>query len=959
MELSNLISVAIQGPVTYSAGTMESGGHAYLQAPLSARPFIIAALHKYMKKKSIVFTVSAERAQTMAHDLELWLGRIGRVFVLPAPDEVLYSRVVSADKYEIDGILAAFTQSSNAILVAPASWLLRKVSLESSGSNFIINTFDNLSMEKLASNLHDMGYKLSDTVNSKGQWARRGGIIDIFSLQDDNPVRVEFFGNSVDSMRYFDISTQRSMAVTEQAIIMPATTVSSCDVSFLLEKLQSLNITSLNKEAQELWQNDIALLQSGIMPHTLSFYASFLPQQNLSEYADYIYIDEHNLLCQSLDFLYNEAQILRRSLIQNGDISQDFPFSHFELTQIKKKLEQQKGLSLLNFGDNTAPHSAFHVLTEYFIGSSDSRFKMFANEIIDSLKSGNSILCLSTHAERLTELLEAEGIAVLPFSRIMTLKSGTLAMYNASLSGGFKIGNLIVITDKELYGIVKERHLPVKRINLGKLSSYRELKEGAYVVHVDHGIGKYLGVKEMTIGSEAKREYLILEYAGQERLYVPVDQLARVAAYIGGGAEPKVSRLSGTMWEDAKKEAKEAAEDVAEDLLHLYAQREISKGFAFAADVAWQGEMENAFLYNETVDQLAAIAAIKQDMESPKPMDRLILGDVGYGKTEVAIRAAFKAVMDSKQVAVLVPTTVLAAQHYNTFKERLSSFPVRIEVISRFRSDREQQDILVKVAAGQIDIIIGTHRLLQKDVRLPNLGLLIIDEEQRFGVRHKEYLKKMRTEVDVLSLSATPIPRTLQMSLSGVRDLSVIETPPSERLSVKTYVAAESEHIIREAIMREIERQGQVFFVHNCVQSIDYTAEKIRRIVPEARIAVGHGQMKDGHLEEVMRSFMAGEIDVLVSTTIIENGVDIPSANTLIVSRADTFGLTQLYQLRGRVGRSSVSSYAYLLYERDILLSSVAAERLQTLYDASSLGAGYSIAMKDLEIRGAGNLLGI
>jgi transcription-repair coupling factor (superfamily II helicase) len=479
-----------------------------------------------------------------------------------------------------------------------------------------------------------------------------------------------------------------------------------------------------------------------------------------------------------------------------------------------------------------------------------------------------------------------------------------------------------------------------------------------YVVHVEHGIGRFIGVTTLTTAGSEK-EYLVLRYAAGDTLYVPTDQIDRVSRYVGAGdRSPVLSRLGSQEWNRTKQRAKEAAEVLAQELLNLYALREVVPGYAFSRDTLWQQEMEAAFPYVETPDQLEAQQEVKEDMEKPKPMDRLVCGDVGYGKTEVAIRAAFKAVMDNRQVAVLVPTTVLAQQHFATFSERLEAFPIKVEVLSRFRSPSEQRRVIDRLADGTVDICIGTHRLIQKDVVFKNLGLLIIDEEQRFGVNHKEYLKKMRREVDVLTLSATPIPRTLHMSLVGVRDMSTMETPPEARLPVKTYVAEYNDHLVREAILREIERNGQVFFVHNRVQSIAMVAASLRELVPEAEIAIAHGQMPEEELENVMTAFSRGKIDILVCTTIIESGLDMPNANTMIVNKADKFGLTQLYQLRGRVGRGANLAYAYFLYDGGKHLTPIAHKRLRTIYEATELGAGFGIAMKDLEIRGAGTLLG-
>jgi transcription-repair coupling factor (superfamily II helicase) len=516
---------------------------------------------------------------------------------------------------------------------------------------------------------------------------------------------------------------------------------------------------------------------------------------------------------------------------------------------------------------------------------------------------------------------------------------------------------LTLLTDSEVFGFAKQRRLAPRRF-AHREAFLTELSPGDYVVHIEHGIARFAGLTHKTLDGN-EREYLELRYAQGDRLFVPTDQVDRVSRYVGpGDYTPALTRLGSGDWVRTKERVRRAVGDLARELLSLYAARQVLEGHAFPPDTAWQQELEASFPYLETPDQLEAVRQVKSDMENPRPMDRLVCGDVGYGKTEVAIRAAFKAVLDGRQAAVLVPTTVLAQQHYRTFQERLSSFPVRIEMLSRFRSERDQHQVVSDLASGAVDIVIGTHRLLQKDVSLKNLGLVIIDEEQRFGVAHKERLKQMRREVDVLTLSATPIPRTLHMSLVGIRDMSTMETPPEERLPIKTYVSEFDDRLVREAIIRELERGGQVYFVHNRVYNIEQVAHRLRDLVPEAEIAVAHGQMPEEQLERVMLDFVQGGIDVLVCTTIIESGLDIPNVNTIIINQADRLGLAQLYQLRGRVGRGAFRAYAYLLYDRGRVLTEPAQKRLQTIFEATELGAGFQIALKDLEIRGAGNLLG-
>jgi len=587
------------------------------------------------------------------------------------------------------------------------------------------------------------------------------------------------------------------------------------------------------------------------------------------------------------------------------------------------------------------------------------RFKPLVDQLAAWLAAGVRVAVCTPQAERVYELLEGFSVPVRQASALADpWPTGFVTIVKATLHEGWRseAAGLVLLTDYELFGqqaqARRERRPAVDRAFLA------ELQPGDHVVHVDHGVGRFVGVVSRDYGS-GKRDYVMLEYHGEDRLYVPTDQLDRVTRYIGvGEGNPALNKLGTTEWARAKAKARGAAHDIAEELLKLYAVRASRKGHAFSPDNEWQLQMEAAFPYVETPDQLRAIEEVKADMETPHIMDRLVCGDVGYGKTEVALRAAFKAAMDGRQVGILVPTTVLAEQHYLTFTRRLAAFPVKVELLSRFRTTAEQKQVIAALADGTIDIVIGTHRLLQKDVAFKQLGLVVIDEEQRFGVAHKERLKQLRQEVDVLTLSATPIPRTLHMSLAGVRDMSVIDTPPEERLPVKTFIAQEDDRLIRNAVLREFERDGQVYFVHNRVQTIGAVAERLRGLIPEARIAVGHGQMPPEQLERVMLEFSDGKANLLLCTTIIESGLDIPNANTIIIHRATHLGLAQLYQLRGRVGRSNRRAYAYLLYGNEEQLPELAERRLRAVFEASELGAGFKIAMKDLEIRGAGNLLG-
>jgi transcription-repair coupling factor (superfamily II helicase) len=598
------------------------------------------------------------------------------------------------------------------------------------------------------------------------------------------------------------------------------------------------------------------------------------------------------------------------------------------------------------------------------------RLRELAGDAAEGAARGRALVVVSQQAERLAEVLAEHGVAAAVTTQPAapqppggaSAEAGSVVLVHGSLPHGWRLTTseppLALLTDAEVFGFTKRRRRLPRRAGAGREQFLAELSPGDHVVHIEHGIARFAGlVRRSTEGVE--REYLELRYAQGDRLYVPAEQVDRVNRYVGpSDRTPTLTRLGSQEWSRAKSRVRRAVADLAQALLELYASRELVGGRAFSPDTAWQQELEASFPYIETSDQLAAVREVKADMTRPRPMDRLVCGDVGYGKTEVAVRAAFKAVTDGTQVAVLVPTTVLAQQHFTTFGERLSGFPVRVEMLSRFRSERAQRTIVEALGQGAVDIVIGTHRLLQRDVRFKNLGLVIIDEEQRFGVAHKERLKQMRREVDVLTLSATPIPRTLHMSLSGIRDMSTMETPPEQRLPIKTYVTEYDDRLLREAILRELERGGQVYFVHNRVHDIESVAARLRDLVPEAEIAIGHGQQPEEILERTMLDFVDGRTDVLVCTTIIESGLDIPNVNTIIIDKADKLGLAQLYQLRGRVGRGAVRAHAYLLFDRYRSLSETAQKRLEAIFEATELGAGFQIALRDLEIRGAGNLLG-
>ncbi len=933
----------------------------------AARPYLIAALYDGLHTSIFVITAQPENAKKLQEQLSSWCH--GEVYLFPEPDVLPYERLTPDTTTEIERIrvlaaLAGYSRGGeNAavpLVVASAAALMSRTTSQNDfiDSKRVIELGMNIEPFRLLADGEAMGYRLENIVEIPGTMSHRGGIIDIYPLTAAYPVRLEFFGDAIDSIRTFDPATQRSVDKISEIKIGPATELLSTrhmNKQSLEDILQGIDLTGCTAEVKQQFQRDKEMLLAGQFLREAQFYA---PLFNSGKILDYlpsdalVVLDEPVSIARAAADLDAEADQLRAEKLERGELPRNFPAPYFTWDELEPAIKSRQSLSLEAWG--VEEELDFTSAPDYA-----GKLPSFISKTVELLGQHKRIIIVSHQANRLSELFDEEDIVVAPVEEVTQMpEPGTMVLVQGSLPEGFIMsGETYLFTDAEIFGFVKQRRL-VKKQPAAHHKITLDFVPDDYVVHVEHGIGKFIGVTMLnTAGSD--KEYLVLQYAGNDTLYVPTDQIDRVSRYVGAGDRtPVLSRLGTQEWVRTRQKAKEAAELLARDLLLLYAAREVVPGFAFSRDTVWQQELEAAFPYVETPDQLQAQQDVKEDMEKPKPMDRLVCGDVGYGKTEVAIRAAFKAVMDGKQVAVLVPTTVLAQQHYATFSERLEAFPVKVEVLSRFRSDREQRNIITGLADGTVDICIGTHRLIQKDVVFKNLGLLIIDEEQRFGVNHKEYLKKMRREVDVLTLSATPIPRTLHMSLVGVRDMSTMETPPEARLPVKTYVAEYNDHLVREAILRELERNGQVFFVHNRVQSIAMIAENLRALVPEAEIAIGHGQMPEDELEKVMVAFTQDKVDILVCTTIIESGLDMPNANTIIINKADKFGLTQLYQLRGRVGRGANLAYAYFLYDGGKRLTDIAHKRLRTIYEATELGAGFGIAMRDLEIRGAGTLLG-
>ena len=929
----------------------------------AAKPYLLASLHRQLGQPMLVVTPRPEEAKQLQDQLLSWSSD---ALIFPEPDSLPYERLDSdpATIQQRIKALATLNEGDKAPLIIASAHAIAQKTL--TPADFCSTAHDILqgmkvNIEDLLAKWMAMGYEWEHMVEVPGSFSRRGGIIDIYSPSSDLPARIELFGDVVESIRLFDPLTQRSVMLVNSIAVVPAKEALFSNKGITpQEMLNHFDLSSCEAEARDRIAEEVEKLLGGEQIEGLEFYTPLFSSGNLVDYLSQgalLVLDQPAEIEQTIAELDAQGREIRREHTARGELPRNFPTPY--LTWDELSLRNQRighRLSLWSWqGDwreASEPLIPFTSAPSY-----GGRLAAFLKDIKEMLEE-KRIIIVSHQARRLSELLEERNIIAPPLAQIENPPPpGAIALVQGSLNRGWVMGSLILLTDAELFGFTKKQRR-VRRHPIRQAGFLSELTVGDYVVHIEHGIARFDGTTMMSLG-EAEREYLVLEYAAGDRLYVPNDQVDRVGRYIGPSAQPPaLSRLGTQEWARAKQRVRQAAGELAKELLDLYAAREVVPGFAYSPDTTWQEELEASFPYIETPDQIQAVLELKQDMERVKPMDRLVCGDVGYGKTEVALRAAFKAVMDDAQVVVLVPTTVLAQQHFQTFTERMGAFPVNVAVLSRFRSEREQQEVIAGLKRGTVDIVIGTHRLLQKDVFFKNLGLVVIDEEQRFGVAHKEHLKKLRKEVDVLTLTATPIPRTLHMSLSGVRDMSTMETPPEERLPIKTYISEYDERLIREAILRELDRGGQVFFVHNRVQSIHRIASRLAELVPEAVIAIGHGQLPEEQLESVMLEFSQGQIDILVSTTIIESGLDIPNVNTLIINDADRLGLAQLYQLRGRVGRGANRAYAYFLYNKGKHLTPQAQRRLKTIFEATELGAGFRIAMRDLEIRGAGNLLG-
>lgn len=936
----------------------------------SSRQVLIAALQEDVERPMLVVTHNMFSAQKIAEDLQECLSP-ENVLLYPANELVAAEAAVSSPEtlaQRMD-VLIKLSKGFRGIVVVPFSGVRRYLPISSvmAEAQIAVSVGDSLPIDSFLRQMTALGYTRSDRVELRGEMSVRGGIVDFYPLTASQAYRIEWFGDDVDSIRAFDPADQRSSDRLESYVVPPCQELlaDSRRMEIAANHAQNMLDKQLDKmtdrTAKDRLRTEIGgelerLREHVYFPEIYKYISLLYPErQTILEYMPgdtLLILDEPTRLIETAKQLERDEAEWSMHLLQNGKSLPDLalardteeilhhrPFPTLFLSLFLRQIPNSQPQNILNMASRSMQN--FH-----------GQMNVLKAEMERWRKTGAKVMMLAGNAERIERMRRVlDDYSI----EMPTLLEG-------NLQSGFELpsSHLVVITEGEMFSQKqrKARRIDKKVDNAERIKSYTELKVGDYVVHHNHGIGKYVGIGTLEI-SGIHKDYLHILYAGGDKLSVPIEQVDMIQKYVGNEEkEPKVNKLGGSEWTRAKSKVKASVQDIADDLIKLYAERQAAPGYSFGQDTSYQNEFEAMFPYDETRDQLRAIDEIKKDMEKTQPMDRLLCGDVGYGKTEVAIRAAFKAAMDSKQVAVLVPTTILAQQHYETFRERFAGYPINVQVLSRFRSRKEQNDTMKGLKAGTVDVVIGTHRLLSQDIIFKSLGLLIVDEEQRFGVSHKEKLKKLKTNVDVLTLTATPIPRTLHMSMLGVRDLSVIETPPENRFPVQTYVVEYSQSLVRESIERELARGGQVYYLYNRVQGIYQMAEQISELVPGARVAVGHGQMSEQELEKTILDFLDGESDVLVSTSIIETGVDIPNVNTLIVHDADKMGLSQLYQLRGRVGRSNRIAYAYFTYQRDKVLTEVAEKRLQSIKEFTELGSGFKIAMRDLSIRGAGNLLG-
>ena len=945
------------------------------------------------EKTSRTVLVVAAEAERLYADSLVWDGGNGAA-IFPAGDTPPFDRVPPSEEVtraRLATLMRLHTRAEPLMVVASPRGLLRPTLSRRVVETGVtgVKRGARLPRDALVARLVELGYRRDSAVSVPGDFAVRGGIVDVFGVDRARPWRAEWFGDDVEDIRAFDPATQESIAKLETAQVWPARELDLSGelVSRAIAAVTALDGTALREDVRDQWESDRELLASGVYEEGLDLFFPYLGGEHRATLLDHldnpiVLLDGgRERLIGAAERHAAEIEDLRAQEEARGELPPGASAGLVDVDALFAALDRSPCFELVR--EAPARVAVAADLGWRGVDSYVGRFDAFIREAIHERDERGCVLVVSRQQHRVEELAAEHGADTVDapdFAAASTpLPAGTILVASADLTQGFAVadGSVHVYTDAELFGAVKRRRSVLARGSRRAVSTSARGSRGAasgnaareafvlqfapgdLVVHRDHGISRFIEMRAVTDDGGAIHEYMLLEYAEGDRLFVPTQHLDRVDRYVGGAeSHPRLSRLGSGEWERTRRRVKERTEEVARELLGLYSRREQAQGHAYAPDGAWQQELEGSFPYQETPDQVLVLEEIKRDMEASRPMDRVVCGDVGFGKTELAIRAAFKAAIEGRQVAMLVPTTVLCQQHYITFTERLAAFPITVRQLSRFVSDDEIARTLAGLRSGAVDIVVGTHRLLQKDVEFKNLGLVVIDEEQRFGVLQKERFKELRVAVDVLSLSATPIPRTLHMSLAGIRDLSVIQTPPEERQPIKTYVTAREDSLIREVITRELARGGQCFFLHNRVAGIEAVADRLRALVPEARIEVAHGQMPEGMLASVMRRFGDGEIDVLLCTTIIESGLDIPNANTIVINDADRLGLAQLYQLRGRVGRAGQRAYAYMMYPPARSLTEKADKRLDVIGDLQDLGAGFKLAMRDLEIRGAGNLLG-
>lgn len=947
---------------------------------------LIYSMYENEGKNIFIITEDEISAKKLVDDLEVIDSNIVEHF----PEiELNFYNFSSLEKKNEDQrlkVLNRLMEKKPFITVASSRATQRKLTKINRYKNMSIDIHidDTLNLDKLTENLIELNYERVSIIEGRGQFAIRGGIIDIYPIQEEHPVRIELFDDEIDSMRTFNVSDQRSVENIDRVRVAPARELildSKIRQKIIKGLCRDLDIADRSPmygvdkdKLLEKYGDILEYIENGYEISNPDLVVPYLKKVDYSNIIDYL-PKNSLIIVDDISRVYDRNseinQIFKEDItdrIEKGEVFITHEDIFIEFKEILKSVMDNTVLNVTPLSKKTRLlNPNVEILIESSEAMSFNKNMEVLQEHLDAhTRRGEKFAIFAGSQDRAISILNLCQDKKLNAAIVEDLDSklltGMIYILPFKMPRGFEYRKLkfTCLTTREIYGKEKRRAGKIKKKRTSsEIINYSDLEIGDFVVHENHGIGQYQGIEQINV-QNTKKDYLVITYRGNDKLYIPTDQMNLVQKYVGTGSDkgPKLNKLGGVEWHKAKLKAKKSVETIAEELVELYAKRSKLEGFAFDKDGAWQREFEEDFIYEETPSQLRSIAEIKKDMESNRPMDRLLCGDVGYGKTEVAIRAAFKAVMNEKQVAILVPTTILAQQHYNTMLQRLGDYPVEVEMLSRFRTPSQQKKIIKDVKRGLVDIIIGTHRLLSKDMVYKDLGLLIVDEEQRFGVKDKEKLKSLKENVDVLTLSATPIPRTLQMGLVGIRDMSTLDEPPEERFPINTYVIEYNEGIIKDAILKEMDRGGQVYFVYNKVQDIDEMSFKLQELVPDARIAIAHGQMSERELENVMLDFEDGKFDILLCTTIIETGMDIPNVNTMIVYNADRMGLSQLYQLKGRIGRSDRTSFAYFTYEKNKSISQVAEKRLMAIKDFTEFGSGYKIAMRDLELRGAGNILG-